>query len=281
MRMNFDGILIMSDMDGTFLGKKSSIVPKNIEAIKYFINNGGRFTFATGRPSFEFNRLVPMVRDIVNAPVATANGSCMYDFRDECAVDNVYLDVEPTLEMLNYVKVNHPEINARFFSNTNILSEEISGRLAVIWPTLNNKDYYKICGPIANWECKKWIKGIFTSIYDDMDDFRLDIIERYGDTFEFNRSSKRLLEFQRIGCNKASRVEWLREYYKLQGVGITIVAAGDYENDLGMLKAANIAVCPANAIGTVKEISDYCLCNPNEGLIADIIEKIEQGIIKV
>ena len=44
----FDGVLIASDWDGTlFNGEK---VPcKNIEAIKYFIENGGHFTVSSGR----------------------------------------------------------------------------------------------------------------------------------------------------------------------------------------------------------------------------------------
>ena len=32
----FDGIIIASDIDGTFLGKKGRMVPENLEAIEYF-----------------------------------------------------------------------------------------------------------------------------------------------------------------------------------------------------------------------------------------------------
>ena len=48
----FDGMLICSDFDGTlFIG--SQISDKTVEAIKYFQENGGRFTITSGRyPAF-------------------------------------------------------------------------------------------------------------------------------------------------------------------------------------------------------------------------------------
>lgn len=50
----FDGILICSDIDGTILENSTfgSIFEKNAEAVKHFTDNGGRFTFITGRYKF-------------------------------------------------------------------------------------------------------------------------------------------------------------------------------------------------------------------------------------
>ena len=45
----FDRILIVSDLDGTFLGSGGRMVERNVEKIKFFNANGGLFTFATGR----------------------------------------------------------------------------------------------------------------------------------------------------------------------------------------------------------------------------------------
>ena len=44
----FSGYLICSDVDGTF-SVNTVTVKNNIEAVKYFTQNGGRFTIATGR----------------------------------------------------------------------------------------------------------------------------------------------------------------------------------------------------------------------------------------
>ena len=39
----FDGILILSDFDGTFAGEGGRIIDRNISAIEYFRANGGHF----------------------------------------------------------------------------------------------------------------------------------------------------------------------------------------------------------------------------------------------
>ena len=45
----FENYIIVSDIDGTFLGKEGRMVPRNLEAIEYFKSEGGIFTFITGR----------------------------------------------------------------------------------------------------------------------------------------------------------------------------------------------------------------------------------------
>ena len=50
-------------------------------------------------------------------------------------------------------------------------------------------------------------------------------------------------------------------------------------DDIPMLKAADVATCPANAMEEVKELCDLVLCPCDEGVIADVIEAIEDGRI--
>ena len=63
----FDGIIIVSDIDGTFLGKQSRLVPRNLERIRWFQENGGQFTIATGREFFIVYPSVPQVEGICNS----------------------------------------------------------------------------------------------------------------------------------------------------------------------------------------------------------------------
>jgi hydroxymethylpyrimidine pyrophosphatase-like HAD family hydrolase len=56
----------------------------------------------------------------------------------------------------------------------------------------------------------------------------------------------------------------------------TLVCAGDYYNDAEMIKSAGIGVCPANSPDDIKALADLVLCNPEDGLIAAIIEHLEK-----
>ena len=54
---NYSEVLITSDFDRTLTAPDSSIPKRNIEAIQYFIDNGGAFTVNTGRTiAKSFNR---------------------------------------------------------------------------------------------------------------------------------------------------------------------------------------------------------------------------------
>ena len=45
----FDGLLLASDFDDTLYGLDLRIPERNLEAIRYFTGEGGRFAVATGR----------------------------------------------------------------------------------------------------------------------------------------------------------------------------------------------------------------------------------------
>ena len=84
----FDGVLLASDFDNTILNTERPrrtgcpippISQRNVEALRYFMDNGGRFAVATGRalPAFRmFAEQVPM-----NAPAVVCNGGALYDFK--------------------------------------------------------------------------------------------------------------------------------------------------------------------------------------------------------
>ena len=48
MSVNFDGILLATDIDDT-LAYMGNISNENLDAIRFFVENGGKFTVATGR----------------------------------------------------------------------------------------------------------------------------------------------------------------------------------------------------------------------------------------
>ena len=73
----FSDVLLTVDYDRTLTAPDSTIPERNLEAIRYFMKNGGAFTVNTGRSlpmTKVFRDKVP-----VNAPLLLYNGSAAYD----------------------------------------------------------------------------------------------------------------------------------------------------------------------------------------------------------
>ena len=75
----FDGILLASDFDDTLYDLTHHLPERNLEAIRYFIGEGGYFCVSTGRAHRTFAPFAPLVP--MNAPAVLSNGAAIYDFR--------------------------------------------------------------------------------------------------------------------------------------------------------------------------------------------------------
>ena len=87
--MNYDQILIISDVDGTLTDPDHHIHPENSAAIRRFIDQGGRFTLATGR---EWHAMDEFRQDLtLLLPLILVNGAQIFDPLDLCVVRQTLL----------------------------------------------------------------------------------------------------------------------------------------------------------------------------------------------
>ena len=77
----FDGFLICTDLDGTLLRNDKTISPENLQAIAYFKQEGGFFTFVTGRMPFFVSHVYDRIKP--NAPIGCINGGGLYDYPNQ------------------------------------------------------------------------------------------------------------------------------------------------------------------------------------------------------
>ena len=76
----FDGCLLASDIDGTLI-ESGYINPRNVEMIRFFVKEGGKFCLCTGRSIGAVECVLRQV-DSVSYSV-TANGCMIYDYENE------------------------------------------------------------------------------------------------------------------------------------------------------------------------------------------------------
>ena len=262
----FDNIVIVSDVDGTFIAKGGSVPKRNLDAISYFTNEGGIFTFATGRDHRALLVPVPMAKDITNAPVIASNGGYLYDFLSKTVNDPVYLPVKRVREAVEFVYEYDTELGIRYSSldGSKYCRRSEMERSYADAPVIEREE----------WNFENCFKVVVRGKREALDALRILLENQFGDELDFVKSSDVLLEMVPRNVNKGVAIGQLRKFYADKGKNVKIYACGDNENDIEMLLAADVAVCPSNAIEAVRNISKHVLCTSGEGIIADLVENI-------
>lgn len=265
----FDNIAILTDLDGTFLADRAQMVDRNVEAIEYFKSEGGLFSLATGRMHFNIEETVKGVYDLVNAPAIMCNGTYFYDFGERRIFKESFMDKALVASAVEFVLGQGFYGFVRGCDPQGYIVDSVDKRGRDLLLSYGITSYVEI--PYCEWNTENWYKLCFEDEASELVLIEGLLREKFPDVFEYNRSRPTLLELQMKGVNKSILIDTFKDYYRQKGKELTLYVCGDNENDIEMLKKADVSVCPANAIDAVKAISERCLCSNNEGLLADLI----------
>lgn len=259
----FDGILLCTDFDGTF-AHKAEVSPENCKAVQYFEENGGRFTVVSGRhPLFLKEHEIGFQ---VNAPLVGYNGALILDENTGFILHSGGRRDVRALEIAQYFWEKDERLHrvvAHDATRNNFRCKRDASDGFTNVESL--KSHLNL--PLYNILC-------VTKCEEDAISLRDDIISYVGDEFVICRSWGIGIEV--ICPNDQKGVAALR--LKEQLGAKLLVAAGDFENDISMLKAADIGYAVANATDNVKEAADRVTVDYREHAIAAIIRELEQEL---
>ncbi len=248
----FDGILLLSDLDGTLL-YDTKLPPENAEAIRYFQENGGLFSVATGRAA-DFIKKYPFTP---NAPIITINGTVIYDCKTGKVIKEYFMHPD-CKKAACYAVTNYDLIRMSIYSaKENYISD----------PSISDIE-----------EFSKPVHKMVFAMKSEEDALRLrrDLSKDYGDKFRFERSWPTGLEMCPIDSGKGLCVDILRAMTGAK----TVVCAGDYENDFSLLAAADISYATANAHPDIIAAADRKTVHCKDAAIAHIIHELEKELRK-
>lgn len=268
----FDHIVIVSDLDGTFLGKDSRIVPENMEKIRYFQQNGGRFTVATGREYRLIEHDIPQISDICNFPVIGCNGSYIIDLSTHQKLHEEFLDDaalhDPILAATE--KYEHVGFRISMQDDNYYLTHMYPG---AGWINHYVPDRVRIM-PFEEFPRGVWYKVAFDGPKEELDGV-VEMMKALDDRFVCVRACDTIFEIQPAAGTKGAMLPRMRE---LTGGG-TIWAIGDYENDIAMLTAADRRAVPENGLQILKDMpGSVVVCHHDQGAIAGLIDHIEREL---
>ena len=248
----YDGYLLLSDIDGTLTIRGGAVSEENLRAIRHFQSEGGRFALATGRQP-DYLEHFPFRS---NAPAITINGTLLASPEGEILL-SIPMD-EDFHDVIRYMMPAYPGI-VRAYRRERIDSHE--------W--IREEDGEDLSKLLSGEPCHK-----FVFVCDEEKtavELMKDLMERYGDRYEYDRSWAVGLEMHKKHSGKDVCLTHLRTL--LPDVH-TVIAVGDYENDIPMLRAADIGCAVANAIPAVKEAADRIVVSNEEHAIAYIIDEL-------
>ena len=269
----FEGILLCTDLDGTLLKDDKSISEENLEAIGYFMAEGGYFTFITGRMPYFVKNIYDLLDP--NAPFGCTNGGGIYDHKrgeylwtrelsTECfdLIDVIDREVEDigiqvnTFERIYFSKENY----------TMKLFREATGVPNLVKP------YREVTEPIGKIvfgdQSNEKILRVAKLLFDHEKSYK----------FDFIRSEHALYEILPKGNSKGDVMLRIADILGIKHE--KTVAMGDYNNDVSMLKMAGVGVAVSNASEEAKAAADLITVSNEEHAVAKVISDIETGVIK-
>lgn len=252
----YNSILLCSDLDGT-LALQKQISDNNVAAINKFMREGGLFTICTGRTHHYLSEIFKKVTP--NTFIISLNGAVIIDHKSGKCLYKGYLSdnyVEAVNRIVKYI--DYLDVILIYYDEAT-MPEEISP-----------KDY--LLGKTSFDKSRKVHKivSVFTDEY-MAEKAQTDVSLEFKETFECVRSWPTGLELLDINSTKGNAVKRLKEYTKAN----TLICAGDYENDISMIKAADIGYAVSGGSPKLIAAADRISVPFAQDAIASIIDEIK------
>ncbi len=272
----FENIVIASDLDGTYLGKRSALVERNLERVRYFCENGGHFTFATGRLPLFVKMAAPNANELVNMPAITGNGTCLYDFEQDRSIEDRFINSDAFVELAEFLKKDSDEVGFRGVTTTGFVVPDLENQYS-------RREYYylpdfmeKRVADMREWKNINIYKVNIMDTQERLQGWYPMLAEKFSDRFTVSRAGYSVIEVMPKDTSKAKLLK--KTVKKLFGDGVTLCALGDHDNDLEMLSTVDMPFCPSNANERVKEICKKTLCSNVDGVVADLINILDENV---
>ena len=277
----YSDILLTVDYDRTLTAPDSTIPERNIEAIRYFIENGGAFTVNTGRS-------LPMARAFigkvpVNAPLLLYTGAVAYDVEQEkiSFLHEIKLDMWETvhelMELFPDLTVEVQALDKHYDFAPNPGWDAFSANNCAYATAEPGQDLgpfvkFALYGELRDVTVDHLFHGTPEEIA-RMDRAQELLNERFGQHIAAFRAGPRIIDVQAKGISKGRAARELKERLGRK----ILVCMGDAENDVVMLEGADYAFVPADAI-LRDRFPNVCKCA--DGAVADVIYRKIPELLK-
>lgn len=266
--------LLFTDMDGTLLREDSTISSRMKDALDRLADAGHRLILTSGRP-------LPAILEVCEEAdlcypgmiIISNNGGYIYDYD----ADKPILECRVRSEDISFIteKAKEMGIHVHGYTKTHIVCREMNEELKYYTRRIHMPLKYvnDIAQALPDGSIK--LQAIHLTDHEALVRFRDSLMPYCGDRLQMIFSNEQYLEILPIEAGKGNAIRFITDYLPVSRRHT--FAAGDAENDISMLEAANIGIAMQNATDAVKAKADIVtsLDNNNDGLL-EVLDKYFQ-----
>lgn len=259
--------LIAFDLDGTLLNSEKLISPRTMQAVQAAMAKGVHITLATGRMiggAAYFGHLLGL-----NSPIICCNGGVVQGMDDPEPLFVRHMEPAVVRRMLTYCH-DHGWY-ANWYIGREIYVEEYIADYFFAYRTV--KDFHvQAVGDRYLDYTENVIQCVLRDLDGKVEPKVAELQRAIPKGFVAQQNTGTSADLTPPGVTKALGLEFLMHHYSLTPENV--MACGDGDNDLPMLKFAGTAVVPANGLPCAKALATYHAESNDEDGIAKAVEEL-------
>ena len=252
--------LISCDLDGTLLDDDKNVEKRIIDRINDLTKDGVWFVIATGRPYTGTKRYIDLLDK--DMPVILYNGSVIRMGKSNKLLFNESLKEKDAITIIKRIKEhNGTYIFWRFEERyVNKIDEYITSyvKISKVEPKIDDENNYENVTKIIWFNDKDKLKEYEKTMFSDLEDVNC------------FTSMPTYLEFVNKKASKEKALDIVCKSLDIKKE--EVIAIGDGNNDIGMIKYGGIGLAMSNASSEVKKEADNVLSSNNSGGVMQALD---------
>lgn len=274
--------MLAIDLDGTLLNEEKKLTVENINTLKKIHNKGVEIVIATGRRYWSAKSLTKDLN--INLVIMANNGNIVRKVYNDEVLVTKYLNESDFYTLIKrgrergmhpILHVDHYEQDYDIIIEFDVNNEKYSSYMA------KNLDRYKKIDDFLSYKDSKVLAVCYLGDIKNLEEFESFIKNSYPKKYSSHIMSKLTIAGGLLEIMNPMGSKWLslKEYAFEKGIKPKeIIAIGDDNNDIEMLKNAGLGISMKNASKKVKEVADIITEQTNnESGVSKVLNKVFKG----
>ena len=242
----YAGLALLTDLDGTLLMPDKTLSPADAAAIADFREKGGIFSIATGRGLQATREFLTLLKP--DFASVMYNGALLWDsVADQPLLHCAAFLPKGIRALLEELAAAFPHVGAEVLNAEGVFVFQDGEYERQHLEITHIPFIMKTLDEVDPEQC---FKALFAGAPEDISEMLQYVKQERFSGVNFTRSHRWFLEMLPCNTNKGTALQKLRPTLP---AGTVIGAAGDFDNDIAMLLAADCCGCPADSQPAVIE----------------------------